>query len=394
VNITTVPYLTDLSDVVMSSLANTDMIQYDADTEVFRNVPNVNLGNEADGEWRTPATPTALSGRFVNVSDTGAVRFVLQGTQPVFSQVNPSAPINSKIINGSLGNDGKLRIFSSTDAIATKAIIVQVDLVTGLTTYLMPFQFNAVVNFKAVTFFDLLATFTTGINTRFIGPLGGVDDDLLELADQLLKINGGLNVGGVTKLGDGGTSHYTEVETDGTVKFVGAAKVWNDIQFSLATARVPASNAPTWATFGVNTNKYTFGVNDYVDLEGAEVYHSYAHGTNLHFHVHFYNNGLDAGDRTVKYQIDYGITAPNGVYSESTISLQLTIPDSSADKTHFNFDIAEVDGTSFVHGSDITMRFTRIVEDSGTAPSGDPFVSMVGIHIEEDTVGSREELTK
>ena len=40
------------------------------------------------------------------------------------------------------------------------------------------------------------------------------------------------------------------------------------------------------------------------------------------------------------------------------------------------------------------MRIRRIAEDTGTAPTADPFVLDVGIHYEIDTVGSRERASK
>ncbi len=199
---------------------------------------------------------------------------------------------------------------------------------------------------------------------------------------------------GTVMLGDVDGTDFTKIEADGTVVFNGKAKVWNDIQFSLSTAKVPAVNAPSWDNFGANTNKFTFSVNDLVDLEANEVFHSYWEGSDIHSHVHFYSNGVDGTDRTVKFQLDIGITNPGAAYSEITVSHQFTIPANTPDKTHFAADIAILDGTAIEQAADITVRFTRIVEDSGTAPTSDPFVSMIGLHIEEDTVGSREEEIK
>lgn len=197
----------------------------------------------------------------------------------------------------------------------------------------------------------------------------------------------------ITRIGDGGTTDYSEFEADGTLKFKEAATVWQDVQFSLSTAKVPAANFPAWAAFGANTNKFTFGEGDYVDLEANEISHSYKEGSDMTWHVHIYNNGLDVTSRTVNYQLDFGITNVNGVYSESSQALEVTIPANTPDKTHLIYDLYVVTGTNIDHGSDITVRFSRIA-NVGTDPSGDPFVSMVGLHIENDTVGSRQILVK
>lgn len=196
--------------------------------------------------------------------------------------------------------------------------------------------------------------------------------------------------GDETTIGNG--TDELQVSATGDMSFLGTATVWNDIQFSISTAKVPASNFPAWVNFGTNTKKFTFAVGDFVDLEPNETHHSYKEGSNLTCHVHFYSNGVDGTDRTVKYQVDIGITNPGGVYSESQESAQFTIPASTTDRTHFIHEIAELDGTGVEQGAEITIRFSRIATDSGSDPSGDPFVSMVGIHIEENRVGSRTEL--
>ena len=72
-----------------------------------------------------------------------------------------------------------------------------------------------------------------------------------------------------------------------------------------------------------------------------------------------------------------------------TESQQFTIPANTTDLTHLNFSIPGLDGTGLVMEDDITVQFKRIATDTGSDPSGDPFVSMVGLHYEMDTVGSR-----
>ena len=172
-------------------------------------------------------------------------------------------------------------------------------------------------------------------------------------------------------------------------------EVYDDIQFSIATGRVPAAYAPTWAAFGTNTNKYTFAINDYIDLQSQELNHCYKEGTDVQWHLHIYHNGAVTGDRTVRYILYYGITNNNGTYSESTITQDITIPDGTADKTHLIYDLgAAVTGTNFDIGADITVRIERGTPATGTAPASDPFLSMVGLHIAKDTLGSRQIITK
>jgi hypothetical protein len=167
--------------------------------------------------------------------------------------------------------------------------------------------------------------------------------------------------------------------------------VYKDIQFSISGARVPASNAPTWSSFTANTNLYTFDINNYVDLENQEIPHTYEEGSDLSFHFHFYTNGLDVDDRTIKYGIYYTLTAPNTAAVEGNVSQQITISGNTPDKTHIVTGIgSDISGVGLKIATGIGLRFMRFTQDSGTPPTSDPFISMVGIHCKNDTLGSRQ----
>ena len=72
-----------------------------------------------------------------------------------------------------------------------------------------------------------------------------------------------------------------------------------------------------------------------------------------------------------------------------------TITGGTADRTHLFIQVGTIVGTNLLIQAALKMRFRRIaLVGGGNAPSNDPFVLMVGVHIEEDTVGSRAETTK
>ncbi len=204
----------------------------------------------------------------------------------------------------------------------------------------------------------------------------------------------GITNAGVVNIGDAGTTNYASFEVNGHLVLFGTATVFNDIQFSLSTAKVPAANFPSWDVFSGNLKKFTFAINDFVYLEAKELSHSYKTGSNYEWHIHIFTNVVDGTDRTVKYEIEYSITDVNAVVSVLTESQQFTIPASTADLTHLKFSISGLDGTGLEMEDDITVLFKRIATDTGTDPSIDPFVSMVGLHYEVDTIGSRTEEAK
>lgn len=206
----------------------------------------------------------------------------------------------------------------------------------------------------------------------------------------------------LTPLTIGTAPDYVQFESDGTIVLNGAATVWDDINHSFASAKVPAANAPTWATFIGNIKAYTFAINDYVDMEPMEVLHGYKEGTDLEFHLHYVTNGLDATDRTVKFEIEYsyanmGNPTTTGVGSAlpstTVVSMEQTIPADTPDKTHMYTDIDDINGTGIAIGAIVAVRFKRIAA-SGTDPTSDPYCLMLGIHHEIDTLGSNTEYVK
>ena len=116
----------------------------------------------------------------------------------------------------------------------------------------------------------------------------------------------GLYIDTAAYLGFDSSTHFRYSSGDVTL-YTGSNKtlvleepVYEDIQFPGITAKLGAA-APTLATFGTNTRKYTWAINDIADLSSAEVFHKYKQGTDGEWHLHLFTNGTDGTDRTVKY---------------------------------------------------------------------------------------------
>ena len=189
-------------------------------------------------------------------------------------------------------------------------------------------------------------------------------------------------------------TNYTSFEDDGTMEMVGDATVWDDIFMPTSGAKVPAVNTPNWEAFTANTSEYTFALNDYADLTTVEINHDYKEGTNIGVHLHIVTNGLDANERKARYTVYYTWGDMNEVMSaEGSLTAELTIPLNTTDMTHLLLDMGDITGTGYKIGSLFKCRVKRIA-GTGTEPTSDPFVSMVGIHYQIDTIGSRTELVK
>ncbi len=198
---------------------------------------------------------------------------------------------------------------------------------------------------------------------------------------------------GSTFIGDYKNNNYTEVTTGGTISLHGEATVWNDIFIGISGAKVPVANAPTWTSFIGNLFEYTFAVNDYLNLSASEILHEYNEGSDLETHIHLVTNGLDLTDRTVKYEIEYAISNDGGVFTGTTIiSSEFIIPANTPDLTNFNIDIGSISGIGIKFGAMLKTRLKKITS-SGTEPSNDSFILMLGVHYEINKLGSNNEIS-
>lgn len=174
---------------------------------------------------------------------------------------------------------------------------------------------------------------------------------------------------------------------------------WDDIYMPMSTGKLVGGGVsdPTWAVFLGNTKLYTFAVGNEIELPIQEFVHGYKEGTDFEFHVHIVTNGVDGTDRYVRYEIEYTVANPDSAYPAVTTANtgDYLIPANTTDNTHLRIDIGNEDGSTLKIGAGVVAYFSRIALDGGgAAPSSDPFVSMVGIHLEKNSIGSRREYIK
>lgn len=174
--------------------------------------------------------------------------------------------------------------------------------------------------------------------------------------------------------------------------------LWNDWMIPFAYARVPAANAPTWTPFVGNLNRFTFGINDLLEVD-SETLHGYSESSGAFWHIHWATNGIDGTARQVNWEIEYTIAnAEDAVIGDvfpapTIINLEATIPANTPDRSHIFTGIGEIDMTGIVIGAYIVARVRRIAA-AGTDPSNDPFGIAVGIHQLNNSLGSRQEFIK
>lgn len=199
---------------------------------------------------------------------------------------------------------------------------------------------------------------------------------------------------GTTSVVAGSSGNTTTIDNTG-LTLAGTATVFDDLYVPVATGKIGGANTPSWASFTTNTSLYTFGIDDYIDLPSVEIKHDWLEGSALNVHIHYITNGAnDATARKVKWTIYFTIgDMGEAMAAEDTLTAEDTIPANEADKTHHYLDMGDITGTNYKIGAQIIMRVKRIA-GTGTEPANEPFLSMVGIHYEIDTLGSKTETAK
>ena len=203
-----------------------------------------------------------------------------------------------------------------------------------------------------------------------------------------------LRLADAVQVGDIAGGNYSEIENDGTLKFVGNATTWQDIDFPIII-RTTGTGIPTLVAINGNITMPQWAVNDYNICESQEFVHQWKEGSACSWHVHLTSNGLDATNRYVRFEVEYGWVVPNGAWTWAATldSGDLLIPASTTDKTMFILALGSFTPSGGKIGGHVVARLKRIAA-TGTAPSNNPWVPMLQLHIECDTTGSRAMTTK
>jgi hypothetical protein len=172
--------------------------------------------------------------------------------------------------------------------------------------------------------------------------------------------------------------------------------VYDDIQFPIASGKVPASHAPTFETFTTNTSAYSFAVDDYIDLQANEFAHWWKQGTNGDAHLHITTKAANStgSNRFAKFTIVFAYVDTGEVWVEAPLTAELTIPTGTAALQAFYLDMGDLTLTNYLIGGQIRCRMSRITATGGTEYSGNIFITQCGVHLQKDTMGSRQETVK
>lgn len=190
----------------------------------------------------------------------------------------------------------------------------------------------------------------------------------------------------------GWANDYTEFEADWTLKMVWNATVYNDIYTQIASAKIPASAYPDRTPFSTNLNSYVFKINDYADLWTMEMLHDYKEWSDIEVHLHLATNWSDTTVRKAKYVIYYSRWCPNDwsnqFSAEASLTAEVTIAANVLDKSAFYLSMWTISWVGMKIWCQLKTRIKRIAW-TWTEPTNWPFLWMVWVHYQKDTLWSR-----
>ena len=195
--------------------------------------------------------------------------------------------------------------------------------------------------------------------------------------------------GRTLSVGDG--ANYSHIEEDGTLVFNGDATVWNDVNLGAAMLSKPAASQPDEDEFkdstGADTGIFTLAFAPTELVSGSiEIPHSYKEGSDFVFHVHW--QGILAPTETdkLKWQLTYFVSSADAVVPVPTTIVIETDFDTQYEAKKSDFPT--ISGAGIALEDQFCFSLSRIAA-SADEYTGDALVMNVGLHFEEDTVGSR-----
>lgn len=185
-------------------------------------------------------------------------------------------------------------------------------------------------------------------------------------------------------------TNYSEFESDGTLVAHGSATTWTDVDFPIII-RTIGPNIPTLTAIQGNILVPQWAEDDFSNCEGQELVHGWKEGSTIYWHVHVVTNGTDVTDRYLRWEIEWVWANPNNQLSSTIItdSGDIIIPANTPAKTHVMQQVSSYPLIGGIITGHIYARLKRIVS-TGAAPTNNPWCSMLQIHLELDTNGSRD----
>lgn len=196
--------------------------------------------------------------------------------------------------------------------------------------------------------------------------------------------SGYLGIVGSSRTGDGGTTNYLDISTDGTLTLVGTAKV--DKHLSIQNANLGKGNtAPTQVILD-NYNGWEFDINDDSILD-IELPHELDTSEDIIIHISWYvDEAYSVSNAEVQWQLDWSATPHDSTepidaptHGGTIQTGDINIPAMAKSIHHVTNMVIDAGNITDTHDL-IGVKISRIALNGGSNPFAKPTV--VGVHLE------------
>lgn len=170
-------------------------------------------------------------------------------------------------------------------------------------------------------------------------------------------------------------------------------KGYDEIQFRVASGKVPSSNFPNWELMTATCSEYAFAVNEYIDLNSEELPHWWLEGSAADAHVHFSTKQANTSGTTTyaKFTGTFAYADINEGWVEVAKTAEYAITSPTGATTHLYLDMGDLDLTNYKLGAKIKCHIKRIAATSGTEYPADVYIHDIGLHMIRYRLGSINE---
>ena len=188
----------------------------------------------------------------------------------------------------------------------------------------------------------------------------------------------------LTSTNDLGLLQYNET----TEQWESGSYPWSDIDFPIII-RTTGVGIPTLTAINGNITMPQWAVNDVNICESQEMIHAWKEGSTVYWHIHLTTNGLDATDRYVRFELEYGYADVMGqwVWPAVFTTPDILIPANTPNETMMSLSLTSFTPPIKIAGH-VVARLKRVAA-VGAAPTNNPWIPMLQLHIQLDTIGSR-----
>jgi hypothetical protein len=216
-----------------------------------------------------------------------------------------------------------------------------------------------------------------------------IDADLRQLYEKFRSILS------INKLQVGSNNDYCQIDSQGMLSLVGNATVWEDLRFPSQALKLSGTKPPTWTTYQGGevlgfSDQAIVGNEERVSFV-AQLSHSYKEGSTIYPHLHWISTDTSTGNVVWKLSYSWGNWA--GTFPTATTTT-MTVAKSVVLNYHSMDSFSPISGTGKEISSILICDLSRNSSSAADTYTATAYLAEVDIHLELNTMGSKDELEK